>query len=319
MTPANFKATRASKALVLAVSLGLCALVAYAIAGRFNALFFTVIAAAGASAGALVFIFPGSRHLALSLTSLVPVYAAIFNFFVEEVFPSISPGTTAIGFALPLAMFVIGCWLRRRDVQYVVSDAHLEGRSGLGAALLWLVPIVLVGGIVFLLSGLAGPRIDTEAAFLSAMSLIGVIVLVISSTVALFLVEAGLLFNEFFRRMAGLMVPAFAFLTFYALLVIGFAAVYTIMSHRVGEMHFRIGAVERALSFAESIHFSIVTISTVGYGDIVPVSSASRALASVEVICGVLLLLFGVSELLEYTREHRRFRRKRDDEESGPL
>jgi hypothetical protein len=25
-----------------------------------------------------------------------------------------------------------------------------------------------------------------------------------------------------------------------------------------------------------------------------------------EVICGVMLLLFGVSELLEYTREHRR-------------
>jgi hypothetical protein len=59
------------------------------------------------------------------------------------------------------------------------------------------------------------------------------------------------------------------------------------------------------LSFSESIYFSIVSIGTVGYGDIVPHSSLARLLASIEVICGFMLLLFGVSELLEYTREHR--------------
>jgi voltage-gated potassium channel len=66
------------------------------------------------------------------------------------------------------------------------------------------------------------------------------------------------------------------------------------------------GSVTRALSFPEAIHFSIVTISTVGYGDIVPASNLARVLAFIEVVCGVMLLLFGVSELLEYTREHRR-------------
>jgi hypothetical protein len=40
----------------------------------------------------------------------------------------------------------------------------------------------------------------------------------------------------------------------------------------------------------------------------VPASNVARVLASIEVVCGVLLLLFGVSELLEYTREHRRER-----------
>ena len=55
----------------------------------------------------------------------------------------------------------------------------------------------------------------------------------------------------------------------------------------------------RALSFSESIYFSIVSISTVGYGDIVPHSSLARVLASIEVVCGFMLLLFGVSELLE--------------------
>jgi len=69
-----------------------------------------------------------------------------------------------------------------------------------------------------------------------------------------------------------------------------------------------VGTVTRRISFSEAIHFSIVTISTVGYGDIVPASNLPRVLASTEVVCGVMLLLFGVSELLEYTREHRRHR-----------
>jgi hypothetical protein len=53
--------------------------------------------------------------------------------------------------------------------------------------------------------------------------------------------------------------------------------------------------------------FSIGTI-TVGYGDITPYSSLARVLASLEVFCGIMLLLFGVSELLEYAREHRQGR-----------
>jgi hypothetical protein len=64
----------------------------------------------------------------------------------------------------------------------------------------------------------------------------------------------------------------------------------------------------RGLSFSESI-ISINTISTVGYGDIIPYSNLARLLSSLEVFCGIMLLLFGVSELLEYAREHRRDRR----------
>ena len=64
----------------------------------------------------------------------------------------------------------------------------------------------------------------------------------------------------------------------------------------------------RRRRFSESIYFSINTISTVGYGDIIPYSNLARVLSSLEVFCGIMLLLFGVSELLEYAREHRRDR-----------
>jgi voltage-gated potassium channel len=146
------------------------------------------------------------------------------------------------------------------------------------------------------------------------MSTIGLIVLGVSRSVAIFLVDAGLLFEEFFQRMSRLAIPAFAFLTFYALLVIVFASIFSIVSQFSTGDHFRVGSVTRALSFSEAMHFSIVTISTVGYGDIVPASNIARLLTSIEVICGVLLLLFGVSELLGYTREHRRDRPDKENE-----
>jgi voltage-gated potassium channel len=166
--------------------------------------------------------------------------------------------------------------------------------------------------VVIVLSWFIEAAVNTDLAFLAAMILIGLIVLAVSQDVALFLVEVGLLFDEFFLRMSRLMIPAFAFLTFYALLVIVFASIYSIMSHYSVEPHFLVAGVRRAVSFPESIYFSIVTLSTVGYGDIIPASNLARALASLEVICGVLLLLFGVSELLGYTREHGRERAGKD-------
>jgi voltage-gated potassium channel len=198
--------------------------------------------------------------------------------------------------------------LRRVEIRTVIDDPHLRGGQALYGALVWLIPVSIVGAAVFVLSRFAESLVNTDRACLFSMLVIGLIVLVVSRYVAIFLVDAGLLFDEFFQRMSRLAVPAFAFLTFYALLVILFASLFSIISQFAGPVHFRVGNVTRAISFSEAIHFSIVTISTVGYGDIVPASNFARMLASAEVICGIMLLLFGVSELLEYTREHRRHR-----------
>ena len=43
----------------------------------------------------------------------------------------------------------------------------------------------------------------------------------------------------------------------------------------------RIANAARALGFPEALHFSITTLSTVGYGDIVPASSVGRSLAEI--------------------------------------
>jgi voltage-gated potassium channel len=261
-------------------------------------------------------LFPRAPFFALTFANLIALYASIFAFFMEELFQRVGPAVSGLGFSLPVVFFLAGCGLRRADVQVVVDNPNIRGGRRLYRALFWLLPVFLVGAAVILLSLFAEPLVNTDIAFLAAMGLIGLIVLAVSRDVAVFLVDAGLLFEEFFHRMSRLAVPAFAFLTFYSLLVIVFASIFTILSqHGTGD-HFLVANIARTISYSEAIHLSIATISTVGYGDIVPASNAARVLASIEVICGVLLLLFGVSELLGYTREHQREHGGRD---RGPL
>jgi len=305
---ANGRVKSKREAALFTASFALVGLVAVSVAGKANFLFWAIISSAGIATLSMRALFPQRSFFSHTFTSLVAVYAAIFAFFIEELFGEISPAAAGIGFCLPIVAFLSGCWLRRADIRAVIDHPDMRGGEALYGALAWLIPVFLVGGAVFLLSWLSEAMVNTNLVFLLAMSAIGFIVLGVSRSVAIFLVDAGLLFEEFFQRMSGLAIPAFAFLTFYALLVILFASLFSIVSRFPTGDHFHVGNTTRALSFSEAIHFSIVTISTVGYGDIVPASNIARVLASIEVICGVLLLLFGVSELLEYTREHRRNR-----------
>jgi len=291
-----------------ATSFALVGLVAAAIAGHVNSLLLAVLSSAAVAAASFRVMFPRRLFFSHTFTNLVAVYAAIFAFFVEELFAQVGPTIAGMGFCLPILAFLVGCWLRRTDIRSVIDHPELRGGVALYGALAWLVPVFLVGGVMFALSWYSEPAVDTNLVFVFSMSVIGLIVLLVSQSVAIFLVDAGLLLEEFLQRMSRLVIPAFAFLTFYALLVILFASIFSIVSQFSAGHHFIVGNVARALSFSEAMHFSIVTISTVGYGDIVPTSSLARVLASIEVVCGVMLLLFGVSELLEYTREHRKDR-----------
>jgi voltage-gated potassium channel len=282
-------------------------LVAVATAGITNPLFWAIVLSAALAIAVIRALFPASRLFYIAFGNLIAVYAAIFSLFVEEIFAEVNVRVLGIGFCLPIIFFVAGCWLRRGRIRALVARPAIRDERRLMQAAAWLAPISFVGAAVFLLSRTAETLANTDMVFLGAMFIIGLIVLA-----ATFLVDAGLLFDEFFYRVSRLLIPAFAFLSFYSVLVILFASAYRIMSQYTYEPHFYMGNTPRALNFSESIYFSIVTISTVGYGDIVPHSSFARVLASLEVICGFLLLLFGVSELLEYAREHRRNRGERD-------
>ena len=99
-----------------------------------------------------------------------------------------------------------------------------------------------------------------------------------------------------------LLIPAFAFLTLYSLLVIIFACIYRLLDWSMGDPMLAFAGVRRAMSFSEALYFSVVTLSTIGYGDVVPVGPAARTVASIQTVCGVLLLLFGFAEIMRASR-----------------
>jgi voltage-gated potassium channel len=95
--------------------------------------------------------------------------------------------------------------------------------------------------------------------------------------------------------------------------VIVFAAIYRIVDRLSEAPDFLVAGEARDISFLESLYFSIITLSTVGYGDIVPLSNPMRVIISVQIVVGVMLLLFGFSEIISYVRE-----RKAGDDRDEP-
>lgn len=304
---------RASPAALL-LSFALVGLVGLAVAGTKFTLFLAIVSSTLLAVTALHWLFPASRLLWIAFVNLVAVYASIFALFVDDVFARVDKITLSVGFILPIVFFVIGCWRQRAVVAAIVTNPEVGGERRLLRAFTWLVPVGAVGVAVIILARFSEPMVNSSMGFLVAMFAIGLLVLAASRDVAIFLVDTGLLFDEFFDRVGHLLVPAFAFLTVYSLLLLVFASLFCLLSRFDLEPHFRIGSEARALSFSEALHFSVVTLSTVGYGDIVPITALARTMAAIEVVLGTLLLLFGVSEMLAYAKDRRRpHKRDRSD------
>ncbi len=298
--------------ILIGLSIGFVAVVGISVAGTFDFLFFSILFSAALAMVAIVEIFPNSGLFPITFASAAAVYASIFAIFVETIFYSLDRSTLGVAFAMPILFFIGGCWRRRAEIRKDVVETDIKGgRAGLLHAFLWLIPVGCIGFAVYVFVGIKGSSVETDFTLLTAMGAISLIVFAVSHDVAMLLIDIGLLLEEFLTRISRLTVPAFAFLSFYAILVIAFAALYGIVSRFSALHHFRIEGEYRALTFFESLYFSVVTLATVGYDDIVPASNIVRMLAAFEVIVGVMLILFGVSELLEYADERQRMTRRK--------
>lgn len=251
-------------------------------------------------------LFPQSRFVAIAFVNLIAVYACLFVFFVAANFTQVDQIVLLTGFTLPILAFLAGAVWRHREIGAIVASEDLREERNPARVLRWLVPVFAIGALTFLVPGRPWGPIGYDAAFLIAMGGISAIATILSRDVSAFLLDAGLLFEEFFQRITRLLVPAFAFLTFYSLLVIVFGAIYRIVDHLAPEYLFRVNGTAQKISFPEALYFSIVTLSTVGYGDIVPAANLTRIVVAVQIVCGIVLLLFGFSEIIAYTRDRHR-------------
>jgi voltage-gated potassium channel len=290
-----------SSSLVLTAAL--VGLIALAVGTSEGYLATVVVASIVALAAVFRFFFRGSRAFCLTLANLAAIYACSFLFFAESNFQGANSFALSGGFVLPLLAFVAGSFRHRDTITRVTVSGRLQEQRHISRIFSWLVPVIAIGIVVSLLP----PSILQGAAnsvLLLAMALISGFIFFVSRDVAVFLLDTGLLFEQFFARIAALSVPAFAFLTCYSLMVILFASIYSVLDHLSGGPNFRIDGTLSAISFPECLYFSVVTLSTVGYGDIVPASGAVRLVAAAEIVCGILLLLFGFNEIFSFARRH---------------
>jgi voltage-gated potassium channel len=269
-----------------------------------------LLAVALAGSGFFYLLFPGSLHFALALANFLAVYATMFVFFSETNFPNVSRLVSYVGFVLPVASFLVAAWRQRALIGTLVRTETMRETAHFGRLLRWLIPVTAIGAASFSVPELALPPASEELAFLAAMVAIAIVVALAERDVVAFLLDVSLIFEAFFARMRDLVIPALAFLTFYSLIVIVFACLYRIIDGAVAEPMFAFAGARRAMAFPDALYFSVVTLSTIGYGDVVPVAPAARLLASIQSLMGLLLLLFGFAEILDVARTHGRGRRK---------
>ena len=65
-------------------------------------------------------------------------------------------------------------------------------------------------------------------------------------------------------------------------------------------------------SWVDSLYFSVVTLTTVGYGDLSPTTDASKLFTVAYLAAGISLLGASFNEIMKRRQRHRRARREAD-------
>lgn len=206
----------------------------------------------------------------------------IYAPLIELIAPQISPFVTRVSLAVIFAWLTIGA-------AYAVSQEQRAPRVAL-----------LIGALVLIseVADMALQRHETQAIshVLSILFLSHIVIVLLRYVFTVTRVDTDTIF---------------ASLCIYLLLGILWAVVYSLLQQiqpqaflyaHVGEQPMRFGAEGASLA----LYFSFVTITTLGYGDIVPISEAARGLVSLQAICGQLYLAVLVAWLVGLHISHSR-------------
>jgi hypothetical protein len=262
--------------------------------------------------GGLNLIFPHGLTFAFGVANGLAVYVCLFVVIGRAGFPLAHEWARPLAFLLPVLAFVIACWWQRRAL-----SAAAEGSADLAhfpRFARWL----LASGVVGVFS-LASPitRLGPDGQTLSLVLAIAVIAAIGAASVGdvvRLLVDVATMLRRVGGRLRMLAVPIATYVSLFALLAVAFGCFYRIADGLSREPIFLLVGAPSRLAFSDALHFSVVTLSTVGYGDIQPHDDGIRLLAAIQMVLGQLLLLFGFAEIM---RSHGGNRRHDDPSQPG--
>ena len=283
-------------------TIGLLLLVAWGVGDQGRGLQAAVLAVAVFGLGLLYYLFPRGVHFAFGAATGLALYASLFVVLGSAQFPDAPDWSRPVAFLLPVVAFLGVVWWRRARLIRVVEQQAAAALDHIGHSARWLALVAAVGVVSFALP-INRMAPDWQAgALLAAMAAVAATVALAARDVLRLLVDVSLIIDEIAGRMRNVAVPATAFLLLYVLLVIVFAAAYRVADGLSEHPLFHEGSDAARMTYAAALHFSVATLSTVGYGDIQPRDDGIRVLASIQVVAGQLLLLFGVAEILRSRR-----------------
>ena len=258
----------------------------------------SLLATSAVGFGFFYLLFPGGAHFGMTVANFLAIYACLFEFFHVANFPEASRIVTLIAVSLPVLGFLAGCVMRRRQVYSIIHARRIRELRSLPRLSRWLLGAFAVGAASFALPEMELDPPAQGIALLVAMAIVTLFVMASVRDVVLMMIDVAMVFEGVATRLDRLVRPMMAFVTFYALLVVVFACLYRIADLTSVIPQFELHAVPARITFVDSLYYSVATITTLGFGDITPISLLVRALTGVEVVSGVLMLLFGFSEIM---------------------
>jgi hypothetical protein len=303
------RAVRREALLATGLTYGLMLMVAAGVADQGWAFAAASLLIASLALGGLNLLFPQGLTFAFGVANGLAVYVCLFVVIGRAGFPLAQEWSRPVAFLLPVLAFVGACWWRRDTL-----SAAAEGSPDLlhfPRFARWLAATGLVG-VVCLASPISrlGPAGQTFALLL-AMAVIAAIGVASVGHVVRLLVDVATMLRSVGGRLRRLAVPIATYVSLFALLAVAFGCLYRIADGLSREPIFLFVGTPARISFSEALHFSVVTLSTVGYGDIQPHDDGIRLLAAIQMVLGQLLLLFGFAEIM---RSHTGRARREDDQ-----
>ncbi len=257
------------------------------------------LAVSGLAIGGLYLALPVGALFGLGTATGLAVYMCLYVVIGRSAFPRAADWALPIGFMLPVACFVAACWVRRRRLARLaaegLNDADL---THLPRFARWLGFCALVGVVVMALPLNRMGSAGQTAVLLLAQGIIGGISAWFVRDVVRLLVDVAAMLSMVAARLRFLAVPMATYITLFSLVAVGFGCLYRIADGLSRQPLFEKAGVLARLDFSEALHFSVVTLSTVGYGDILPRDDGIRLLAAAQMLTGQLLLLFGFAEIM---------------------